>query len=211
MRSTRDGSWRTSAVALLVAVACGPAAPPTAPAPPPEPEAVAEPSPEPGGEIPPAEPTPAAPAADDGPVGDAGELLAAHNRYRGQHCAAPLTWSAALAASAQRWADRLRDAGCAFAHSQTQHGENLAAGTSGTLTPEAVVTMWYREVAAYDFRGGAFSMETGHFTQVVWRGTTQLGCGRSSCRGLDVWVCQYDPPGNMLGAFQRNVLPTGCR
>ena len=220
MRSTRDGSWRTSGIACLLAVACGPAAPPTQaaePAPSSETEAEIPAEPGGGGEIspedpsPPASAEPSAPSAPAGPGGDAGALLAAHNRYRGKHCAPPLAWSPALAASAQAWADHLRTAGCAFEHSKTKHGENLAAGTSGALTPESVVTMWYREVDAYDFRSGAFSMETGHFTQLVWRGTTQLGCGRSSCRGLDVWVCQYDPPGNMLGAFQRNVLPTGCQ
>ena len=58
---------------------------------------------------------------------------------------------------------------------------------------------------------GGFSMKTGHFTQVVWRGTTAVGCGRSQCNGLDVWICQYDPPGNVEGQYRDNVRPTGCR
>jgi hypothetical protein len=37
--------------------------------------------------------------------------------------------------------------------------------------------MWYGEIAKYDFRRGGFSMDTGHFTQVVWRSTTTIGCG----------------------------------
>jgi hypothetical protein len=54
-------------------------------------------------------------------------------------------------------------------------------------------------------------METGHFTQVVWRQTTQLGCGVSTCRGMDIWVCEYDPPGNVQGHYRQNVLPASCQ
>src|SRR5262245_13291718 len=110
-------------------------------------------------------------------------MVAEHNRYRAQHCSPPLTWSATLAARAQRWADRLRDHGCALQHSQGEYGENLAAGTGGTLDPAAVVAMWYGEGSSYDFRHGKFSMQTGHFTQVVWAGTARLGCGVATCRG----------------------------
>ena len=68
--------------------------------------------------------------------------------------------------------------------------------------------MWMQERAGYDFRGGAFSMETGHFTQVVWKGTQRLGCASATCARMQVWVCNYDPPGNMQGDFQRNVGPS---
>jgi hypothetical protein len=56
-----------------------------------------------------------------------------------------------------------------------------------------------------------FSMNTGHFTQLVWRSSARLGCGASVCRGLQIWVCNYDPPGNVQGNFPRNVLPQSCR
>lgn len=152
---------------------------------------------------------PARPAAK--PAGDADAFLRAHNGYRAKHCAAPLTWSSKLAGLAQRWANSLRDKGCAFGHSNGSTGENLAAGTSGTLDPEAVVKMWYDEVALYKFPNGGFSMKTGHFTQVVWRGTTQVGCGRSQCNGMDIFVCEYDPAGNWEGQYRENVLPVGCK
>jgi uncharacterized protein YkwD len=142
---------------------------------------------------------------------DAEAFVAAHNRARAKHCAAKLTWSAKLAEVAQRWANSLRDKGCAFGHSGGAYGENLAAGTSGTLDPEAVVGLWYDEVAQYRFPDGGFSSKTGHFTQVVWRGTAQVGCGRSQCKGLDIWVCEYDPPGNWEGEYRNNVLPRSCR
>jgi pathogenesis-related protein 1 len=135
----------------------------------------------------------------------------AHDRVRAKHCAPPLTWSPKLAAVAQKWADSLRDQGCKFGHSGGQYGENLAAGTAGLLDPEATVKMWYDEIAKYKFPDGGFSMETGHFTQVVWRGTKQVGCGHSTCNGNDIWVCNYDPAGNWDGQYRENVLPLGCK
>lgn len=139
-------------------------------------------------------------------------LLDSHNRVRAQHCAQPLQWSTRLAASAQAWADRLRAKGCAFEHSQTKYGENLAAGSQGALDAEGVTAMWYDEIGKYNFKRPGFSMETGHFTQVVWRQTTQLGCGQSTCdNGMEIWVCQYDPPGNVHSQFPANVSPKGCR
>jgi len=142
---------------------------------------------------------------------DAAAWVDAHNRFRARHCAAALTWSAKLAEVAQRWANALRDRGCQFAHSGGNYGENLAAGTKGTLDPGSVVKMWYDEIAQYRFPDGGFSMETGHFTQVVWRGTQRVGCGHSQCKGMDIYVCEYDPPGNWEGQYRDNVRPRGCR
>lgn len=138
-------------------------------------------------------------------------VIDAHNRVRAQHCAPPLRWSPQLAQYAQKWANSLRDDGCKFGHSGGRYGENLAAGTAGTLDAQSVTDMWYREIAKYSFGSGAFSMETGHFTQVVWRGSTQLGCAVATCRNMDIWVCEYDPPGNVQGEFKKNVMPKGCR
>jgi pathogenesis-related protein 1 len=138
-------------------------------------------------------------------------ILAAHNARRAEHCARPLVWSDALAQTAQRWADHLAANGCQLEHSQGAYGENLAAGTSGSLSPEDVVSMWYRESEHYRFAHGGFSMQTGHFTQLVWVGTTSLGCGTTTCNGLDVFVCNYDPPGDVEGQYRENVLPTSCR
>lgn len=138
-------------------------------------------------------------------------MLAAHNSRRGAHCAAPLAWSSALASTAQAWADHLAASGCHLEHSRGPFGENLAAATEGTLGPEEVTELWYREREGFDFRRGGFSMATGHFTQLVWVGTTSMGCGVTQCGGLDVWVCNYDPPGNVETLYRENVLPTTCR
>jgi uncharacterized protein YkwD len=154
---------------------------------------------------------PAAPGSSRGLSADARELLDLHNRFRADHCAPPLAWSDELEAVAQTWANKLRDAGCAFEHSRTRYGENLAMGTSGALSPEVIVGMWYREVDSYDFRRGKFDMATGHFTQLAWVGTTRLGCARAVCGDNDIVVCNYDPPGNVETQFRANVLPTSCK
>jgi uncharacterized protein YkwD len=138
-------------------------------------------------------------------------ILDAHNRYRAQHCAPPLRWSTEVARTAQHWADGLRRR-CALTHSGTSTlGENLAAGTAGTLNGNAVADMWYSELHHYSFRRPGFSMRSGHFTQLVWVGTERLGCGTTECNGLTIWVCNYDPPGNVEGQYPSNVLPTSCR
>lgn len=142
-------------------------------------------------------------------------MLDAHNRYRAAHCAPPLAWSSEIAALAQGWANKLRDRGCAFAHSeQRRYGENLAYyGPAGEHSGSDAVAGWYEEINQYDFRKPGFDFSTGHFTQVVWVGTTELGCGVARCADnrAEIWVCNYGPPGNMIGDFPRSVLPASCR
>jgi hypothetical protein len=58
----------------------------------------------------------------------------------------------------------------------------------------------------YNFAAGQYSSGTGHFTQVVWKGTTKLGCAyAASCR---LYVCEYsEQRGNIMGYFTQNVFP----
>jgi uncharacterized protein YkwD len=139
-------------------------------------------------------------------------IVAAHNRVRAKHCAPPITWSAQIAAVAQKWADSLAARNCAFQHSPNRkYGENLFGGT-GQLTPAQTVGSWYSEVKHYDFGKPGFNMRTGHFTQVVWARSTQLGCGLSRCsNGMSIVVCNYSPAGNFQGRYRQNVKPTGCK
>jgi uncharacterized protein YkwD len=131
--------------------------------------------------------------------------LSTHNALRALHCVPPLQWSARLAAIAQQWADR-----CVFEHSQSGLGENLAIGTSGAFPAETQIQSWYDEIARYDFANARFTSGTGHFTQVVWRSTTEVGCGVASCNGEDLLVCNYAPPGNFQGEYDQNV-PQRCQ
>ena len=63
--------------------------------------------------------------------------------------------------------------------------------------------MWYDEIKDYDFANGKFTMETGHFTQLVWKGTQKAGFGISG----NYVVARYAPPGNYEDDFEANVLP----
>jgi len=160
---------------------------------------------------------PAGTSANDESADDAPSLppalatvLAAHNDARAEHCAPPLEWSPELAATAEGWANELASRGCPLAHSQSSLGENLYAATAGAFTAADAVRVWVAERDAYDFDRGGFSMETGHFTQVVWKGTERVGCATLECNGLDLWVCNYDPAGNVRGGYQANVSPPEC-
>jgi pathogenesis-related protein 1 len=147
---------------------------------------------------------------------DAQAILTAHNGYRAKHCVPDLNWSAELAASAQQWAS-----GCKYGHSGTS-GENIA-WSRPTLSPTKPVDSWYSEITQYDFNNPIGSYKTGkvlHFTQVVWRGSSQLGCGVATCpapapdganSGWGFMVCRYAPPGNFNGenpgVLDANVPP----
>jgi pathogenesis-related protein 1 len=135
-------------------------------------------------------------------------MTAAHNAIRCQvsrpsgEALAPLSWSSALAAEAQSYADRLAKDGCTLQHSQPEHGENLFAG-SGRYTAAEVTERWLSEQQC--FRHATFpdccSCTCGHYTQLVWSDTRHLGCGMAACSdGSEVWVCNYDPAGNYTGS-----------
>lgn len=153
--------------------------------------------------------SPGAPEASDLPP-PMQELLAAHDRARAEHCAPPLAWSPELATVAEAWAAELASRGCPLQHSQSPYGENLFMATAGSRSPSEVVDVWVSEREGYRFARGGFSMETGHFTQVVWAATERVGCATLDCDGMDLWVCNYDPPGNVRGEYRENVLPTSC-
>ncbi len=133
------------------------------------------------------------------------ELLAAHNRYRNEVNVPDLTWSDEVAKSAQEWADHLASTN-SFEHSQNSHyGENLWQGTANSYSQTQMVNSWGDEKKDFVFgtfpdvsKTGKWS-DVGHYTQVVWRNTTQVGCGLATGGGNDVLVCQYNPPGNYEG------------
>jgi hypothetical protein len=99
-----------------------------------------------------------------------------HNIYRDQHCVPPASRSADLQREAQDWANR-----CTFSHSGVANrGENLYWGPAGTNLDSnwAAVRWWYNEINQYNFGNPGFSQKTGHSTQVIWRDSALIGCGR---------------------------------
>lgn len=129
-------------------------------------------------------------------------LLSRHNAYRQELGIPPLQWSDTLAQSAQQWADHLAQTN-SFQHSQTGgYGENLWMGTAGAYSQQEMVDSWASEKK--DFIYGTFPNTTtggvvGHYTQIVWRNTTEVGCALVTANGNDYLVCQYNPAGNYIG------------
>ncbi|EFJ53198.1 hypothetical protein VOLCADRAFT_55043, partial [Volvox carteri f. nagariensis] len=158
------------------------------------------------------------------------KILDQHNIYRLCHQAPPLRWDEGLAAASTTYAQSLADAGCALRHSAWGgYGENLMAQrgfprVDATCLP--AVKGWYSEVKDYDWDAARLFADnwargTGHFTQVVWKGTSFLGCGmgmagltmqlgsttyKGSCK---VVVCRYRAPGNY--AYDLSFLRNGER
>lgn len=135
-------------------------------------------------------------------------VLAAHNRERAAIGVPPLRWDPALAASAREWADHLGRTG-AFEHApedpRNPEGENLWAGTLGYYGAEAMVEAWI--VEKRHFKPGQFphnSMtgqvaDVGHYTQLTWRNTGEVGCALAQSSVEDVLVCRYAQAGNIFG------------
>ncbi|KNZ33204.1 MAG: hypothetical protein AD742_07660 [Methylibium sp. NZG] len=129
-------------------------------------------------------------------------ITAHHNQVRADVGVGPLTWSTDLAAVAQEWAEQLAISGCRMKHrSPNVHGENLFQGTFGAFTAVDAAKAW--ETEKKDYRGGVLTeanfAPAGHYTQMVWRQTTQLGCGQAICKGTLIVACNYSPAGNVLG------------
>ncbi|KAF5100235.1 hypothetical protein D0Z00_001337 [Geotrichum galactomycetum] len=123
-----------------------------------------------------------------------------HNSLRAKHSAGALTWNSTLSDYALEY---LSKQNCVFEHSGGPYGENIAMGFEN---PTLAIQAWYDEEKDYDYSAGQFSMITGHFTQVVWKETTQLGCNKVDCGNSgSFFACEYYPSGNVIGFFLENV------
>lgn len=153
-------------------------------------------------------------AATPPPTAEAQAWLDAQNAVRQNAKPVPnpplpaLTWSADAALVAQAWASN-----CVYKHNDNRgfRGENIAANAPpGSWSLQGVVNAWAGEVADYDYTTNscASAKECGHYTQLVWRDTTRVGCAHTTCNtnspfsgftSWDFWVCDYEPPGNFIG------------
>jgi pathogenesis-related protein 1 len=128
-------------------------------------------------------------------------LLKHHNQTRAEVNLKPLTWSNTIAAIAQNWAKKLVNDGCKLQHNyDTEYGENLFIGTQNYTVIDSIKS-WANEKADYsgDFLNSANWQKIGHYTQVVWRNTTKIGCGKALCNHQLIVVCHYHPAGNYMG------------
>ncbi|XP_048586265.1 probable pathogenesis-related protein CaO19.2336 [Nematostella vectensis] len=142
--------------------------------------------------------------------------LSIHNNFRKVHNSPPMTLNAEMSKAAKEYAEKLAKMGALQHASKGERdgaGENLSFGCSSDKgqTPEEAVTNWYNEVCdpGYSFGGDSGRSGTGHFTQVVWRGSTELGFGSATgeMRGMKCtyYVGRYKAAGNMMGQYNSNV------
>lgn len=130
----------------------------------------------------------------------------AHNKYRKKTGVPNLVWSPEIAAYAQKWAEYLKaNNRCKMKHrshagkKEKPYGENLAWAGGKELGADEVVEMWYEEIKDYNYANNSCRAVCGHYTQVVWKTSRKVGCGMTRCGNEEVWVCNYDPPGNWVG------------
>lgn len=164
-----------------------------------------------------AAPAPTAPLAS----GYQSLILYNHNIHRSNHSVDSLTWSADLEASAQALAQK-----CVYQHDTSinggGYGQNIGYGISADNIGEMITNLMYNNEEGYFSPYYGQSQPSmadfdkwGHFTQIVWKGTTQVGCATVTCNGLGnvdsssplpFTVCNYSPPGNYDGEYADNVL-----
>ena len=126
------------------------------------------------------------------------ELLNAQNQARAAQKLAPFTWDCRLAGMAQAWAAR-----GVFEHrDDSSIGENMFVASMANEPVGSAVTRWMSEQVNWTNKSGtcAAGKICTHYTQLMWKKTTKVGCGinrNGTVKWTVVLVCDYDPPGNM--------------
>jgi len=126
-----------------------------------------------------------------------------HNYWRAELGLPPLKWSNKLAKVAQNWANKLKEKGCELEHSTTKFGENIYWSKGKKRSPQEAVDAWASEKKDFNFEKLECNKEwyvCGHYIQLIWENTKMVGCGVAYCKdGSEVWVCNYEPAGNVVG------------
>lgn len=141
------------------------------------------------------------------------QCLEEHNRLRRVHGAQPLRLKRRMCDEAQNWAQRLAVENHMRSQGWVRYGENIFSmrwtptqgpdGRDSEMPGGKPVLAWYAEGQSYR---GEYTAETGHFTQIVWESSVELGVGVARSRTGDVYVVAlYYPPGNIQNEFQKNV------
>lgn len=90
------------------------------------------------------------------------------------------------------------------------HAFNSSTNPNHQVQGKDAVDSWYDEIKQHTFGVEPKTTGTGHFTQVVWSDSTQLGVGmKKNSKGQVLVVCNYDPPGNYVGQYSQKVPPPG--
>ncbi|XP_049980067.1 cysteine-rich secretory protein 1-like isoform X3 [Alexandromys fortis] len=138
------------------------------------------------------------------------EIVNKHNELRGSvnppgSDLLEMKWNSDAQVNAQTWADQ-----CAYQHSSQESrkiknlrcGENIFMASYPATWSQAIQS-WYDESKDFKFGSGPTTpgAAIGHYTQLVWNSSHQLGCGVTECPNNPLkylYVCHYCPPGNFL-------------
>ena len=139
------------------------------------------------------------------------DILNNHNYHRKRHQVDSLERNSEIEKVAQDYSEYQASIDQMKHSNNKKYGENLYycyASYGICVTGEDASQRWYDEVSQYNFNKPGFSSGTGHFTQLVWKGSTQIGCGAACNNKNKCYVtCNYYPPGNVLSQFEQNVFP----
>ncbi|CAA6822465.1 MAG: SCP-like extracellular [uncultured Thiotrichaceae bacterium] len=142
------------------------------------------------------------------------QIISTHNKFRAKYGLKRLSWSNELASYSQEWANTLKNNNaCRMRHRPNNpYGENLSWASPVSwsdgkrsiqqLSSADVVNGWGNEDKFYNYQRNSCQQgqQCGHYTQMVWKDTTQVGCAVAICQDFSqVWVCNYNPPGNYIG------------
>lgn len=133
-------------------------------------------------------------------LSEIGSILEAHNKIRTELGLSKLEWNCDLANFAQEWATR----GIFEHRTDANYGENIFAAMDTKISPVKAVELWQTEKTFWNNASGTCQTGKfcGHFTQMVWRNTTEIGCGinrNASGKWKVLMVCNYNPAGNFEG------------
>ena len=141
-----------------------------------------------------------------------------HNYHRANHTAPDVTWNSTLASIAKDIA-----ASCTYAHNTAAggggYGQNIAAGADITKISDVITSQFYNNEVTSFTSNNLYNQAQpdmtdfenwGHFTQVVWKDTTSVGCYTMDCSSSGLsglggatdiepyfTVCNYYPPGKI--------------
>ncbi len=132
------------------------------------------------------------------------QLVDLHNQERAAVGSPPIVWNPAISLTAQAWATRLAVTQETEHSGQIYVGENIAAGTTRDDMTAFLFSLWSAEKASY-IPGCTWpdcssdGNEVGHYTQVIWKTSVSVGCGKAINLDWTYLVCQYFPFGNVQG------------
>jgi hypothetical protein len=140
------------------------------------------------------------------------ETLDAHNELRNLHNADILCLNLKLCKIAQDSALKYANSMSITNSNENESnilGENVAfqfSNSEDSVNGVVITRLWYNEIKNFKFSNLVFSPTTGHFTQLIWKGTTDVGFGRAKGKdGSYIMVAKYYPAGNVQNEFERNV------